>query len=241
MERPSEPLSESPGRLKPAVSLPAAESSLARLAHQLSEQFPQTNADHSVRLVTLVDDLMSGSRQFVLLQVGAAGFVLLLASANVANLQLARRMSRQREVAVRMALGAEKWRLARLVLVESLLLAALGGAVGLVLASWGLALARQAIPTFVLQHLSGLKQLQVDGRVAAFTVLIALAAGCLTVTVQWVRTRRASLSEMLKQSGMSGVTSQSDRLRGGLVIGEVALAMILLVGAGLMVHGFRTL
>jgi len=229
------------GRLKAGVSLAAAESGLTRLAVHLSEQFPQTNADHSVRLVTLVDDLTSGSRPFVLLQVGAAGFVLLLASANVANLQLARRMSRAREVAVRMALGAGTWRLARLVLFESLLLAALGSAVGLVLASWGLALARQAIPPFVLQHISGLKQLQVDGRVAAFTVLIGLTAACLTVTVQWVRTHRASLSEMLKQAGTSGATFQRDRLRGGLVIGEVALAMILLVGAGLMVHGFRTL
>jgi len=138
------------GRLKSGVPSSKAQADLETIASRLSQQYPQTNAGHGVRVVGLVDDLTYGSKQFVLVLMGSAGFVLLLACANVANLLLARSTGRQKEIAVRIALGARRWQISRQLLAESLLLAVLGGLAGVLLAVWGLDLTRGSIPPFIV-------------------------------------------------------------------------------------------
>lgn len=230
------------GRLKDGTSIAQAQADLGTVAARLAHQLPETNADHGVRVVSVVEDLTNGSRQFVLVLMGAAGFVLLLAGANVANLQLARSSSRRKEIALRGALGATRWQVTRQLLVESLLLAGLGGAVGLLLSNWGLALSRRSIPPFIISHIPGLRHLEVDSRVLLFTVLIALLTGIVTGLVPALHASRPDVNEILKEGargGNAGVGGK--RLRTLLVISEMALALVLLVGAGLMVNGFRSL
>ncbi len=230
------------GRLKAGVSLEQAQADLGTIADRLAQQFPQTNAGHSVRLLNLVNDMLSGSRQFILVLMGAAGFVLLLACANVANLQLAQGSARQKEIAVRVALGASRGRIARQLLIESVLQSFLGAAAGLSFASWDLQRQRGSIPAFIVQHVPGLKHLRVDGYVLAFTALVAVAAGILAGLAFAWHASRADLNEALKESSRGGgASSSSHRLRGLLVVTEVALALVLLTGAGLMVKGFRNL
>jgi putative ABC transport system permease protein len=230
------------GRLKAGVSLEQAQADLGTIADRLAQQFPQTNAGHRVRLIGLVNDMLSGSRQFLLVLMGAAGFVLLLACANVANLQLAQGSARQKEIAVRVALGASRGRIARQLLIESVLQSLLGAAAGLSFASWDLQRQRGSIPAFIVQHVPGLKHLRVDGYVLAFTALVAVAAGILAGLAFAWHASRADLNEALKESSRgAGASSSSHRLRGLLVVTEVALALVLLTGAGLMVKGFRNL
>ncbi len=230
------------GRLKPGVSMAQAQADLQAIAGRLAQQFPPTNAGHSVRLVNLVDELLSGSREFVLVLMGAAGFVLLLACANVANLQLARGSARQKEIAVRVALGASRGGIARQLLIESVLQSMLGGLAGLVLASWELGWMRQSVPAFIMQHIPGFAHLRVDGYVLAFTAGVAVAAGILAGLAFAWHASRTDLNETLKESSRgAGSSSSSHRLRGLLVVTEIALALVLLTGAGLMVQGFRHL
>ncbi|MGD0221885.1 MAG: ABC transporter permease [Terriglobia bacterium] len=230
------------GRLKPEVPIAQAQADLDTIADRLAQQFPQTNADHSVRLLNLVNDLLSGSRQFIWVLMGAAGFVLLLACANVANLQLAQGSARQKEIAVRVALGASRGRIARQLLIESVLQSLLGAAAGLSFAAWDQQRERGSIPAFILQHVPGLKHLRVDGYVLAFTALVAVAAGILAGLAFAWHASRADLNEALKESSRGGgASSSSHRLRGLLVVTEVALALVLLTGAGLMVKGFHNL
>jgi putative ABC transport system permease protein len=230
------------GRLKDGTSIAQAQADLGTVAARLAHQLPETNADHGVRLVSVVEDLTNGSRQFILVLMGAAGFVLLLACANVANLQLARSSSRQKEIALRSALGATRWQVTRQLLVESVLLALLGGAAGVLLSRWGLALSRRSIPPFIINHVPGLRHLEVDSRVLLFTVSIALLTGIVAGLVPALHVSRPDVNEILKEGtrgGNAGVGGK--RLRSLLVISEMALALVLLVGAGLMVNGFRSL
>lgn len=230
------------GRLRPGVSGAQAEADLQTIAGRLARQFPQTNAGHSARAVNLVNELLQGSRQFALVLMGAAGFVLLLACANVANLHLARGSARRKEIAVRLALGASRGRIARQLLIESLLQSLLGAAAGAGLAYAGLEWDRGNIPAFVLHHVPGLKHMHIDGYVLAFTAAIAVAAGILAgLGFAW-HASRADMNEALKESARGGGSgSSSHRLRGVLVVTEIALALVLLAGAGLMVKGFRQL
>ena|SRR5579872_1401910 len=230
------------GRLKPRVSQTQAEADLAAIAAREGREYPQTNTGHSVRVIGVVEDLTQGSRQFLLMLVGAAAFVLLLACANVANLQLARATGRAREVALRSALGASRGRIAQQLLAESLLLAALGAAAGVLIASWWLPLLMRSVPAFIVEHIPGLKHIQLDYRVLAFTVLLSGLAGVLTGLAPTLQVSRPDLNEALKEGARGGsVAPGRHRLRALLVISEVALAIVLLVGAGLMVKGFRAL
>jgi putative ABC transport system permease protein len=230
------------GRLKPGVSKSQAQADLATLADSLAQQYPQTNAGHSVRVMGLVEDLTWGTWQFLLALLGAAAFVLLLACANVANLQLARATARRKEIAVRRALGASRERIACQLLVESLMLALAGGATGLLLASWSGELMRREIPVFIVQHIPGLKHMQVDSTVLVFTLGVSLLTAILAGLAPALQVSHADLNAALKE-GMRGATSSpaGQRLRALLVVSEVTLALVLLVGAGLMVKGFRHL
>ncbi|MGA8308486.1 MAG: ABC transporter permease [Terriglobales bacterium] len=230
------------GRLKDGVSIHQAQANLETIAASLDKQYPRSNAGHGVNIKNTVEDLTVGSRQFILMLMGAAVFVLLLACANVANLQLARASGRQREIALRAALGASRWQVGRQLLVESVLLALLGSAGALFLSALGINLMRHSIPPFIVEHIAGLKHLQIDSRVFLFTLLVAVLTGILAGLAPAWHFSRPDVNETLKESTRGGSPNASRlRFRTLLVISEIALSLVLLVGAGLMVKGFRTL
>jgi putative ABC transport system permease protein len=228
------------GSLAPGVSLSQAQSEMGTIAGRLARQFPLTNAGRGASLSLLRDTDMEVTRQFIRVLMAAALFVLLLACANVANMQLARAVSRQREVAIRMAMGASRMRIVRQLLTESLVLAAMGAAVGLLLAMWGNDLMISSIPADVLKFVPGLKHVRVDWFVVAMTAAVAVLAGLVSGVAPALQASGASLNAALKEGGRSSTAgSGRSRLRSLLVISEVALALVLLVGAGLMVQTFR--
>ena len=230
------------GRLKDGVSISQAQANLAMIAASLGQQHPKTNAGHGVNVRNTVEDLTFGSQQFLTMLMGAAVFVLLLACANVANLQLARASGRQKEIALRAALGASRWQVGRQLLVESLLLALLGSAGALLLSAWGINLLRRSLPPFIVEHVAGLKHLQIDLRVFLFTLLVAVVTGIVAGLAPAWHFSRPNVNDTLKEGTRGGSPSASRRrLRTLLVISEIALSLMLLVGAGLMVKGFRTL
>lgn len=230
------------GRLKAGASQSQAQAELQTIAAGLGAQFPDTNAGHGVRVLGLVEDLVSGSKQFLMVLTGAAVFVLLLACANVANLQLARALARQKELATRLALGADRWQITRQLLIESVLVAVLGGVAGLLLANWGVDLLRRDIPPFIIQHVAGLKNVKVDATVLALTFTAALFSGILAgLAPAWFVTRSNLQSALQKGERGSSSTSGHRPLRSALVVLEFALAGILLLGAVVMVQGFRAL
>jgi putative ABC transport system permease protein len=230
------------GRLKSGTTMAQAQADLETIAARLAQQYPQTNAGHGVRVVSLVEDLTTGSRQFILVLMGGAVFVLLLACANVANLQLARATVRQKELAVRLALGASRWQLTRQLLVESVVLALLGGWAGVLFAGWGSELLQRTIPPFIVQHIPGVKHLEIDSGVLAFTLVVTLLTGILAGLAPASHLSNPDPNEALKEGVRVGSASPGrQRLRSLLVVSEVALALVLLVGAGLMVKGFGAL
>jgi putative ABC transport system permease protein len=230
------------GRLKSGTSIAQAEADLGTISARLSEQYPETNAGHGVRVMGLVEDLTNGTRQFVSVLMGSALFVLLLACANVANLQLARATAREKELAVRRALGASRWQITRQLLVESVVLALLGGFAGVLIAGWGSDMLQRTIPPFILAHIPGIKHQQIDSTVLAFTLLVTLFTGILAGLAPASHVSNPDPNEALKEGMRSGSAGPArQRLRALLVIGELALALVLLVGAGLMVKGFGTL
>ena len=230
------------GRLKSGVSISKAQANLDTIAASLGQRFPKSNTGHGVNVRSTVDDLTSDSRQFLLLLTGAAIFVLILACANVANLQLARSSGRQKEIALRTALGASHWQVARQLLVESVLLALLGSAGALLLSAWGNNLMSRGIPPFILEHIAGLQHLQIDSRVFLFTLLVAVATGVVAGVVPVWHFSRPNVNDTLKEGARSSTSTTSrKRFRALLVTCEIALSLVLLVGSGLMVKGFRAL
>lgn len=230
------------GRLNKNSSITNAGADLQAVAGRLAQQFPATNGGHGVRVVSLAEDATHGTRQFVSVLMGAAIFVLMLACVNVANLQLARATSRQKEMAVRLSLGASRWQLIRQLLVENVLLAATGAIAGVALSSIGMSLLRADLPPFILQHVPGLKHIDFDMRVLGFTVAMALLSGVLTGLAPAWQSSRSVVGEALKENARGTSSSgTTGSLRALLVTSEIALALILLVGAGLMVKGFRHL
>jgi putative ABC transport system permease protein len=232
------------GRLRPEVSVAEARAALGIVARRLEQQYPQTNESRSVDVVPLRELTSQQTARFVVLLQGTAFFVLLLACANIANLQLARTTTRQRQFAVEAALGASRFRIARRLVIESTLVALLGGGLGTWLASWDLEFAKVHIPSEVLRYVSGMSAMHMDGSVAAFTVLLALLAGILcsapAVLMMLRRNGAADLGETLKAGGRSSSSGAAhSRMRSALVTAEVAMALVLLVGAGLMVETFN--
>ena len=230
------------GRLKDGSSIASAGADLQSVAARLSQQFPATNGGHGVRVVSLVEESTHGTRQFVSVLMGAAVFVLLLACVNVANLQLARATSRQKEMAVRLGMGAGRWQLIRQLLVESILLSAAGAIVGVALSNVGMKALRADLPPFIVQHVPGLTHIDYDMRVLGFTVVVGLLAGVLSGLAPALQVSRSQVGEVLKESGRgTSASGASGKLRALLVTSEMALALVLLVGAGLMVKGFKNL
>jgi len=230
------------GRVRKGHSIASAGADLEAVAGRLAQQFPITNGGRGVRVVSLVEDATNGTRQFVSVLMGAAIFVLMLACVNVANLQLARATGRQREMAVRLGMGAGRWQLMRQLLVESILLAAAGAVVGIALATVGMSLLRADLPPFIVEHVPGLRHINIDGQVLGFTLLVTLLSGILAGLAPAVQFSRSEVGETLKENARGASSTGASRsLRALLVTSEVALALVLLVGAGLMVRGFRHL
>jgi len=218
-------------RIKPGVTLSQARAEMERIGEQLRQEYPQENSDHTVFVIPFHEQISGALRRPLLILFAAVGMVLLIACANVANLQLVRAIARQKELAVRAALGAGGWRIAQLLLAESALLSALGSIMGMLLAWWSVGSFTSLLPQGVL-HVSGV---QLDMRVFGFTLAISLGAGALSGLAALLHSSSVNLNDMLKEGGRSAsITHQ--RTRSAVVVVEVALAIVLLIGAGLLIR-----
>jgi len=225
-------------KLNPGVTIAQAQAEIDAIARQWEQTYPETNAGLRFRVEPLRDLWLGKAGQYLWLSLGAVGLVLLIACANVAGLLLSRALAREKEVAVRAALGASRARIARLLLTESLLLATCGGLSGLLLAFWGVellsALMRIELPEWI--------DIGIDFRVLGFTFAVSTLAGGLAGLFPALQASKTCLNESLKDGarGLSGAAPQRN-LRAALVVAEIALAVVLLAGAGLLLQSFRRL
>ena len=227
------------GLLKPGVTKGQAQAELHAIAKRAQAQFPETNSGRDVGVVTLTDDAVRGARTGVPILMGAVVFVLLIACANVANLLLVRAVARQRETAVRLALGASRARIIRQALTESAILGILGGTIGLFISVWAIEALARGIPEDYSRFIPGWNRLGINLNVLFFTFAVSMLAGMVAGLAPVWHSTRTNLNEALKAGGRgdSGRAGHS-RIRSTLVVAEVALSLILLVGAGLMVRSF---
>jgi putative ABC transport system permease protein len=226
------------GRLKSGTSLEQARAEMDAIASHLEQQYPRDNTGHGINLFSLQGDSSAGFRSSLLMILLVVGFVLLIACANVANLLLARAAARQKEIALRSALGASRGRIVRQLVTESILLSFLGGGLGLVLAGLGLRVLLAVSPAGIPR----IEESGLNGSVLAFTVLITLATGIIFGLAPAVQISKPDINELLKGGSARGSTSSSSStLRKAFVVIEVALSLVLLIGAGLMIKSFSKL
>jgi putative ABC transport system permease protein len=221
------------GRLKDGADIRAAQSELSAISTRLEQLYPEDDKGWGAVIIPLRQQLVGDVRPALLVLLGAVAFVLLIACANVANLVLGKILARKREIAIRSALGASRAVILRQVLAETLLLAVIGGALGLLLAYFGIGL----ISKFLADRLPRFAQINLDGSVLIFTVVLSLAAGILAGLLPALRFTKTDVNEALKQGQSRGSSDSGGRkTRGVLVTCEVALSLVLLIGAGLMVR-----
>ncbi len=230
-------------RLKSGVTLKQASAEMATISRRLAGLYPETNRGWNAQVVPMkyfvTGDL---TYRYTLMLVAAVMFVLMIACANVANLQFARGAARQKEFAVRTAMGAKRWRVVRQLLTESIVLSLAGAAVGLALAEWGVDLILHYMPADIARYVAGWYEIQLDGRAFAFAFGLAILSGIVSGLGPAIQSSRPDLNETLKESGRGTSAGRSrQRVRSVLVVAELALALVLLTGAGLMVTGVKSL
>lgn len=223
-------------RLKPGVTLEQAKADMDQVTRNLEREYPEKNKGVSAALIPLKRELVGRVRPLLLVLLGSVAFVLLIACVNVANLLLARSTARTREFAIRSALGARQSRMVRQLLTESLLLSVIGGALGLLLASWGTRAALALIPS----SLPRAAEIHLDARVLLFTIAVSVFAGILFGLVPALKASVADVHEMLKEGGR-GASGARHRAQGIFVVVEMAMAVVLLIGAGLMIRTLSSL
>jgi predicted permease len=227
---------QSIGRIKPGVTIKQAQADMDSVAKNLAAAYPNADKGLGIALVFFKDDLVGDVKPFLFVLLGAVGFVLLIACANVANLLLARSTSRTREFAVRAALGAGRMRVVGQLLTESTLLSVAGGGFGLIVAYWGTKAALKSLP----EALPRANEIGLDTHVLLFTLAVAVLVGLLFGLAPALKMSRANLGEMLKESGR-GSSGARHRTQSVLVAIEMAMALVLLVGAGLMIRTLAAL
>jgi predicted permease len=223
-------------RLKPGVTLQQARLDMKQVTDNLAAQYPTVDKGIGAYIIPLKQDIVGNIRPALLMLFGAVGFVLLIACVNVASLMLARSMSRSKEFAVRVALGATRARVVRQLLTESMVLSVAGGVLGVMIAAWG----TQAMVALLPQTLPRAEDISLDGHVLLFTLAVTLLAGTLFGLAPALKISRPDLHDTLKESGR-GASGERQRAQGVFVVAEMSLALVLLIGAGLMVRSFATL
>jgi putative ABC transport system permease protein len=229
---------EAVARLKPGVTIEQAQSDLATIAAALEKKYPDTNSFFGVASKPLREEMIGDVRAALYILFGAVVCVLLIANANVANLLLARASARGKEIALRAAMGASRARIIRQLLTESLLLSALGGALGLLIAQWG----TDALIKTVPQNIPRISTIQLDASVLGFTLLVSLATGVIFGLVPAWQASHVDLNSSLKSGTRTGGSGEGKgRIRNALIMAEVALALVLLISAGLLIQSFARL
>src|SRR5215216_6888277 len=231
-------LDQTIARLKPGVSTEQAHAEMQEIAARLAQTYPDTNTEVTATVVSLRDFWFGKLRSSFWLLLGACGFVLLIACANVANLMMTQATVRERELAVRAALGASRSRLIRQSVSEALLLVSIGCAGGIMLGAWSLRMLVALVPEELLPFFV---KIELDGRALMFTLLVSLVTALFVGLIPALRMRSLDLDRSLKEGGKSGTSAGMQRIRGLLVVTEIALAVVLLTGAGLMLRSLTRL
>ncbi len=226
------------GRLKPGVTAAQMQAEMDVISGRLERQYPDTNSGERINFRPLYDVIVGDVWRALLVLLATVGLVLLIACANVANLTLSRMAAREREIAIRAALGAGRWRVARQLMTESLLLSFVGGSFGLILATWGL----DALVAFNPGDIPRLTGVRIDAAALSFTLAASVVTGLIFGLVPAWQSSRENLNQTLRDGGRGSAGNvKSARLRGGLVVAEVALSLVALIGAGLLIKSFNRL